>query len=287
MRRCTKPERWCRRRLTQRWDSRTRRGRGLAPEGGGPRCDPVRRVRLESRPLLRRAPAAGGARGELRRREPGSPARTGRWSGHGRRRTGRSSGHRGPAGRLWLRGRWRKRRQEAERIAIRVVAPGLADAEVEMRTLRRAMSARARGAEPLALIDGVATPYGDGREVQVRGVEAPVGSAHGDGQARRSRRSGERDCAACGCHHRLPNLRGDVDAAVLACCVRIVAVPVGRDHLSLHRPVPAGASGRWKHEQRRQREKEQQSRHAGTVCRGRRRVPEPSRSCRSSLRRCR
>jgi hypothetical protein len=74
------------------------------------------------------------------------------------------------------------RREEGERIAICVPAPGIAHAEVEMRSGGRP-SPGAAGSDALAGFDRLALADRDRREMQVRRVEATVGRADCDREA--------------------------------------------------------------------------------------------------------
>ena len=89
--------------------------------------------------------------------------------------------------------------------------------------------------------DAVAPAHRERREVEVGGVEA-VGGPHGDRQAGRSGRAREAHLTTRGRHHPGAERAGDVDAAVLAAGVRIVAVAVGADQLAPERPRPGGVS---------------------------------------------
>ena len=175
---------------------------------------------------------------------------------HGRRRTGIRAA--APSD-------WRRRGQEAKRVVVGVAAARVTDTEVEVRRLHRAAPARADGAEALTRGDLLALADRHRGQVQVGSVEAAVGGAHRHGEAGRAGRPGEAHRAGGGRAHGAPTRRRDVDAAVLAARVGVVAVAVGREDLSLDRPAPAGRGTRRRrgHEQR-GRDREQQRSEDGT-----------------------
>jgi hypothetical protein len=126
---------------------------------------------------------------------------------------------------------------------VSVVGAGVSHAKVEVRLLGRPNPGRADVADPLAGRHPLALPHRDGREVEVGGVVAAVGGANAHGDARRPGHAGEADLAGGRGHDRRPHLARDVDAAVLAAGVWIVAVPIRRDHLAVEGPHPRGP--RW------------------------------------------
>ena len=76
----------------------------------------------------------------------------------------------------------RERRQEVERVAVRVPLPGLANAEMEMRLIDRPPPGRSDRADRLAAFDPVPLAHRRRRQVQVRHVVGVVRAAHADGQ---------------------------------------------------------------------------------------------------------
>lgn len=172
-------------------------------------------------------------------------------------------------------GRWRlrpglgcggQRREEAEWIVI-ALAAGVADAEVQVRRLGRSPSADADRAQTLARRHLLPCLDRRGREMQVGGVEAPVGRAHRDGEARRAGHARKADLTRRGRHHASSDRPRDVDAAVLARRVWIVAVAIRRDHLAAQWPTPAGVGWRRQCQQDHEDETggERRSSHVATV----------------------
>jgi hypothetical protein len=131
------------------------------------------------------------------------------------------------------------RRQQRKRIPIGMSSTGRAHAEVQMWGVCRAASAGPDRADRLAGDHGLSCSDGDPGEVQVGGVEATVGSPHGDGQAGVPGRPGEAHRSRRGRDHRRANRRRDVDAAVLLGGVRVAAEVVGGQQPALHGPAPA------------------------------------------------
>ena len=202
-------------------------------------------------PPTRMGPPLGrksrGRRGSRNRHPPrrrkrdanGGRARNRDGAGIGPGRGGR--GHRGRLGRA-RRGSSR-RRQQRERIEVGVTAARLAHAEMEVRPLGRADAGGADRPDQGTRAHLVAAVHCDRGEVEIGDVEAAVLAADADRAPRRSGRAREADESRHSGHDRRSGGPGDVDSAVLAGRVRIVAVPVGRDHLPGERPAP-GRDGR-------------------------------------------
>jgi hypothetical protein len=153
--------------------------------------------------------------------------------------------------------RYRRRHKQAEGIDV-VAAPGPAHAEVEVRTRGRPASADARGADPLSGLDGVTRCDGRSRKVEVRRVEAPVGGAHGDGQAGGADRADEAHLTAGRGDDRRADGRGDVDPPVLPRGEGIRGDVERLDDLARDRPSPAPASTCGVHRRARERGGESQ-----------------------------
>ncbi len=256
------PRRPRRRQLTRRRaGARARRRAGLEP-GRAQRREPRRRERPERR---RKRPSPGhghthsaaggnahrtaGTQG-CRARHPLAPGRDADRCGQGRRRATRGLAHRPPRG----------GRKQRERVAVGVAPPGVADAEVQVRGGRGAPAGRARGAEPGALPHPIALDHRGRGEVQIRRVEAPVGGPHRHGEPGRAGHAREGDGPGRRGADRCTGRRGDVDPAVLAARVGVVAVSVRRDHLAGDGPGPARGRAR-EGEAREQRGEEQAGEH--------------------------
>jgi hypothetical protein len=126
-----------------------------------------------------------------------------------------------------------------------MVATRLPNAEVQVGRLDRASPGTSHRAETLAGNHRLAGAHGQRPQVEIGEIEATVGGADADGQARRAREPGEGHLPGRGRHHRLTLLTGDVDAAVLAGRVGVVAVAVRRQDLPDERPRPvSGGRGR-------------------------------------------
>ncbi len=140
-------------------------------------------------------------------------------------------------------GRRRRGGQEGKRVAVCAAAAGVADAEVQVWTIDGPRSRRADGADPLPRLHGLALSHRRRGQVKVGGVEA-VESTDAHGDSRGTGGAGEADASARGRHHRLSRFARYVDAPVLAACVGVVPVRVGRDDLAMQRPDP-GRPGWW------------------------------------------
>ncbi len=134
------------------------------------------------------------------------------------------------------------RRQQPERIDVVVIGPGHAHPEMKVRRLDRPLAAHADRADPLARGNLVAALHDDLREMEVRRVEPPVGRPDRDRLPGRAERPGVPDRSGGGRTDRVADLAGDVDPPVLSGGVGIVAVAVGREHLSVDRPRPVARS---------------------------------------------
>jgi hypothetical protein len=109
---------------------------------------------------------------------------------------------------------------------VSLATAGVPDTEVQVRRLGRALARRADGAEPLPGRDLLALAHSHARQVQVGGVEAPVGGAHGDGQSGGACDAGEADRSGGGGNDRRPRRTGDVDPAMLTSRIGIRSVAV-------------------------------------------------------------
>ncbi len=138
-------------------------------------------------------------------------------------------------------GRRAARRQQRQRVVVGVAGPRVAHAEVQVRLLGRADAGGADRADALSRRDPVALAHGERGQVQVRGVVGAVGRADAHGDPGASGRAGEAHVAAGGRDDRAADGGPDVDAAVLAGRVGVVAVAVGREHLTVDGPGPGGA----------------------------------------------
>ena len=151
-----------------------------------------------------------------------------------------------------------ERRQELERIVV-VARPRVANPEVQVRPARRAAPGGADRPDSPAAPHYLTAANGDAREVQVRGVVASIGGPDADDEPGPAHAPGERHAAGCGREGRSPDRRRDVDAAVLAGCIRVGAVPVRGDDRPAHGPAPADPGGR----RRRRDQQEEEGKEGG------------------------
>jgi hypothetical protein len=246
------------------WRGRVHRpgGRGLdrcAPRGGDARPHGHALRRRALRPACRRDRVVHDPRCVLhvRRRLVGArlqvrphalgPARDAPWRRHGSRCLGRwhrSSGRRRHARRRSRLGRGRHgrrlrgRRQEQQRVevALRVCRP--ADAQVEVRHRQLRDAARPDRGDRIALGDQAAPPDPERPEMQQRDRVA-VGRLDRQRLAAGRHRPGERDGSAGRRDHRRALRSTDVDPAMLAARVRVVAKAELAQHRPVHGPHPA------------------------------------------------
>jgi hypothetical protein len=168
-------------------------------------------------------------------------------------------------GRRLLAGRRRSDRQnlvagqEEERIQvpIRVGAPPHAEMDVGHRELHHA--ARTDGPNDVALRQARAATHGDRAEMQERDRVTILG-LDGDRPAAHRHGPGEGDHPGRRREHGRSRRGADVDPAVLARRIRIVAEQEGPQHRPLHRPGPT-QSGRRHGERSRNRSANEQSEH--------------------------
>ncbi len=120
------------------------------------------------------------------------------------------------------------------------------------------LSARANGADCLALLDLGADPDADGTEVDERNRVALLG-ANRHAESRVRNRPGKRDHSARGCAHVGPRGRPDVDTTVLSAQVRIVLSREPGEHGTVDGPAPGTARRR---ESKRTRHSQHHHRHA-------------------------
>jgi hypothetical protein len=167
------------------------------------------------------------------------------WRGGADRRLDRlCRGGRGDS-RSWLRPAGRRRAwrslgpwQEEERIEIAVRLAASPHAKVNVRHRQLGLAARADRADRQALRDRCAAQNRHGSEmkesdrVAVLGLDRDGPTADGDGSC-------EGDDSGRRREHRRPRGRSDVDSAVLARCIRVVAEQKGSQYRTLHRPCPA------------------------------------------------
>lgn len=112
-----------------------------------------------------------------------------------------------------------------------------ADSEVDVRLGMLDLSARADGADALALLDRSADPDAHGPEMDERDRVAVLG-ADRHAEPRTRQRAGERDHAARGCAHVGARERPDVHTAVLPAQVRIVLGEKAPEHRAVDGPAP-------------------------------------------------
>ena len=226
------------------------RERGRAGNGRRRGLGERRRDRRCNRGCRRRAGGRRRGSGFRRRRRAGS--------GDGKRRR-RGRRHRSSA----RYGRRRKRhrragREQRERIDVAVRIVGPAHAEVDVRARRRGVLAVADHAHTCALLDdGPARDenrpeleQGHGVPVLGRDRDRPSASGHGPGE--RDRPADRRPDGGA-------DVPADVDAAVLAAGVRVVAEHERPQHGPVDRPRPRG--GARYHEERGEGRREQESAH--------------------------
>ena len=147
--------------------------------------------------------------------------------------------------------------QQEQRIQIPIRLRGPSHAEVDEGHGQLDHAARADGPDQAALRDGHPAAHGDRAEMQERDrvtvirLERDRSAAHRDG-------AGEGDDPGRRGEHGRTGWSADVDAAVLARRIRIVAEQEGPQNRSLHRPGPT-QSGRRHREGSRDRSAEEQS----------------------------
>lgn len=111
------------------------------------------------------------------------------------------------------------------------------DSEVDVRLGMLDLSARADGADALALVDRGPDPDAHGPEMDQRDRVAVLrADRHAEPCTRQ--RAGERDHAACGCPHVGARECPDVDTAVLPAQVRIVVGEKALEHRAVDGPAP-------------------------------------------------
>ena len=216
---------------------------GRRPNG---HCGNGRRRLVSCRRGVRRGRRVDGRRGVRPRVNRGGWVR--RRVNRGRRVRGRVAGRRGIRRGTGVRC---LRRQEAERIEITLRVRGRANPEIDVRRRDARVVRRADGSDdrPLA---------GEGAAVDAD--RAQVEQRHGRSEWRLNRDrlasarngAGERDDALCRREHGRADRARDVDAAMLAGRVWMLAVEVEAAHdLAVHRPGPR-ASGRNRERERTQ-----------------------------------
>jgi hypothetical protein len=203
----------------------------------GSRRDCHRRGGLDAPPTGRGRPESCG-----RRTPPGSrrPLRDGNASGRRMRCRRRRRRRGGPAGRL-CRSRvlgWHGRcRQEQERIEVALLLGSPSYTEVEVGDIVLELAARPDRADILGFGDG--SPASHGKRAQVNegdGIAVGCLNRHTRAAPRHSAREGDGPCSRC--DDRRPGGRADVDPAVLARRVGVVAEDEGPQHRALHGPRP-------------------------------------------------
>jgi hypothetical protein len=204
----------------------------------------------------RRCGSARRRRGRSRRRS--GSRRCGRSAGRSRRRR-RYDG--------WSerrsRGRCSRRRQEQQRIDIAVRILGAPDAEVDVWDVVLELSGRTDRADDRPLAHGLAAP--NARRAEMRqGHRVPVGRVNRRDFAAHWHGSGERDGAGRRREDRLSGPSANVDSAVLARGVRIVAEDEFLEYRAFDGPGPR-SRGRHDHEGRRERD-DQGSTHLLSPC---------------------
>ena len=209
---------------------------------------------------LRRIPAIGSACS--RDRNPGGCGSAWRRRGRGRCRNGRGRCGRS-AGRSrrrcrcdgWngrrSRGRSNRRRQEQQRIDVAVRILGAPDAEVDVWYVVLDLSGRTDRADDRLLAHGLAAP--NARRTEMRQSDGvPVGRLDRHDFAAYRHGAGERDGAGRGRKDGLAGPSADVDSAVLARGVRVVAEDEFLEYRTLDGPGPR-SRGRRDHEGRGER----------------------------------
>ena len=204
---------------------------GSRGRGGWPGDSRRRRRRSHGGSLLDDGSGSGSDRHarRLRRRRQLRRLRRRRRRGCGRSRRGGSRG-RGDGYPL-------ARREEAQRVEVPVLVVRPPDAEVHVRRVRDRVRALADAPDAHALRNGVAAPDRDARELE---------ESHGEAVTRLDRqraaavrdRARERDGAANGRVHGVANGRADVDPAMLAARVGVIAEDERAQDRPVDRPRP-------------------------------------------------
>jgi hypothetical protein len=252
----------CNGEATNRRQSRCGRGGAASP--------PDRTSTVVGAP--RRIPAIGSA--SSRDRNPGGCGSAWRRRGRGRcrkgrRRCGRSAGRSRRRclcdgwSRCRSRERSNRRRQEQQRIDVAVRILGAPDAEVDVWDVVLDLSGRTDRADDRPLTHGLAAP--NARRAEMRqGHRVPVGRLDRRDFAAHWHGSGERDGAGRRRKDRLSGPSADVDSAVLARGVRIVAEDKFLEYLAFDGPSPR-SRGRHDYEGRGERD-DQGSTHLLSPC---------------------
>jgi hypothetical protein len=149
---------------------------------------------------------------------------------------------------LGRRRRLRARREQAERIDVAMRIGGNPHAEVDVRGEGDGVGALADGADDGALGDDAAAQDADRAELEKRDRIA-VRALDRDRAAATRDHADEGHVAPDRRAHRAPHRTADVDAAVLAARIDVVAEDEGPQHLPLDRPCP-GWGGRHNGERR-------------------------------------
>ena len=261
----------------RRGNERGRRGRPTRHGHGAGRRAADSRTAADGRPAgLRRRPMRPrhGRRATRRGRRRRSYGRSGRQLGRGRRgrragpggwrrrrgaRSRRVDGRRrgsgdvaGSGNRGWRRRRRRRigrrcrrhaRGQESERIEVSLLVGGEPDAEVDVGPRHLGIPARADRADGIALGDHRALRDEHGAEVRECDRVA-VGREDGDALAGGGDGPCERDRTALRRYDGRARVAGDVDAAVLACGVRMAGIERERLHdVARSGPRPRAGTG--------------------------------------------
>jgi len=165
-----------------------------------------------------------------------------RGRGRGRRRGGRRGRRRHGSSAGW---------QEPERVDVRVGIARAADAEVDARHGMLGRPAPPHRPDRRAFVDGCALLDTDRAEVDERDGK-PVCRLDRHAATMRRERPGERHGARGGCADSSPFGAGDVDATMLAACVRIGAQGERSEHGSVSGPCPGpgGCAERQRSERR-------------------------------------
>jgi hypothetical protein len=180
----------------------------------------------------------GGRHGLVRRRARRRRRRRTRWLGRrrgGRRRLRRDRRSRRSGSRRSRRRR-RARGEERGGIDVRLAVAG-AHAHVDVRHVVLGLARGPTGCHGLALGHRVAPLDEQSPEVRERRL-VPLGRRDGDGQAMRGHGPGERHIPRCRSPDGRRTTERDVDAAMLATGVRVVADRVAAQHLAVRRPRP-------------------------------------------------
>lgn len=194
-----------------------------------------------------------------------------RWRGRGllhdrlgrrRRRRLRRGRRRSRSRRNHLGGRRGTRRKEPERIEVPLLLARDANAEMHIgrRELRR--PARPDRSDRISLTDGRVPAHVDRAEVGERHRE-PVLGLNRHRLATRRYRSREGHDSSARRDHQAPGLPGDVDPAVLPCCVRVRRIEGKRlQHRASRRPCPSAGGGREREGRQQRRCPQHDSSHA-------------------------